>query len=98
MDMIPRVTAADIKAAATRLFGTVVHDIAGVVSGPAVFAPRLAAFVTIENTEEVLADDDGSVIDLLGGIPARELVAEHGTPGKAAQAINARIKREWGVA
>jgi hypothetical protein len=99
MDMqIPRITAADIKAAAVRLAGTVILDVAGVVSGPAVYSARLAAFVSIDNTDAVLADDDGSVIDLLAGIPARELVAEHGTPGKAAQAVNARIKREWGAA
>lgn len=91
----PRVTAADLKAAATRLAGTVILDLAGVVTGPAVYVPRLEAFASIDSTDEVLATDDGSVIDLLDGVPARELVAEHGTPGRAAAAVNARIRATW---
>jgi hypothetical protein len=96
MDMqTPKVTAADLKAAATRLLGTVIHDIAGVVSGPAVYVPRLEAFAAIEDTTAVLADDDGSVIDVLNGVPAREVIALHGTAGRAAAAVNAELRRTW---
>jgi len=91
----PKVTAAALSAAATRLAGTVVLDLAGVVSGPAVYAPRLAAFVSIDDTTDVLGDDDGSIIDLLGGIPAREVIALHGTPGRAAAAVNRELRAEW---
>lgn len=91
----PRITAASLREAATRLFGTVILDVAGVVSGPAVYSARLAAFVSITDTEDVLAEDDGTVIDLLSGRPARELIAEHGTPGAAAAAVNAELRREW---
>jgi hypothetical protein len=91
----PRVTAADLRDAATRLFGTVILDVAGVVSGPAVYSSRLAAFVSISDTDDVLAEDDGTVIDLLAGTPARDLLAEHGTPGRAAAAVNARLRTEW---
>jgi len=91
----PRITARELAAAATRLFGTVILDIAGVVSGPAVYRPILEAFVSIDDTDEVLAEDDGTVIDLLAGVTARELIAEHGTPGRAAAVVNARIRREW---
>ena len=92
---IPKVSAADLKAAATRLAGTVIHDLAGVVSGPAVYVARLEAFVAIEDTTAVLADDDGVVIDLLDGVPARELVAEHGSAGKAAAAVNRHLRAVW---
>lgn len=91
----PRVTAADLRDASTRLLGTVILDVAGVVSGPAVYSARLAAFVSITDTEQVLAEDDGTVIDLLSGIPARDLITEHGTPGRAAAAVNAELRREW---
>lgn len=94
----PRVTAADLKAAATRLLGTVILDIAGVVTGPAVYLPRLAAFAAIEDTAEVLGDDDGTLIDLLAGIPARELIDQYGTAGRAAAVVNARLRAEWASA
>lgn len=91
----PRITAADLAAAATRLLGTVVLDVAGVVSGPAVYVPRLAAFASVEDTTAVLGEDDGTIIDLLAGVPARDLIAEHGTAGRAATAVNARLRAEW---
>jgi hypothetical protein len=91
----PRITARDLAAAATRLLGTVVHDVAGVVSGPAVYLPRLEVFASIDDTDEVLGDDDGTIIDLLDGVPARDLIAEHGTPGRAAAVLNARVRAAW---
>jgi hypothetical protein len=91
----PRVTAADLRSAATRLLGTVVLDLAGVVSGPAVFVPRLAAFASITSTDELLGDDDGTLIDLLSGVPAREVIAEHGSAGAAAAAVNRALRAEW---
>jgi hypothetical protein len=93
---IPRITAADIKAAATRLAGTVVQYVEDNTTGPAVYKPRAEAWASIDGHD--LGSDDGTVIDLLDGVPARDLIDAHGTPGKAAQAVNARIKREWTVA
>lgn len=91
----PRITAGDLRSAATRLLGTVILDVAGIVSGPAVYVPRLAAFTAVHSTDEVLGDDDGTLIDLLGGIPARELIAEHGSAGAAAAAVNRALRAEW---
>jgi len=91
----PRVTAADLRSAATRLFGTVVLDLAGVVSGPAVYVPRLAVFASITSTDEVLGEDDGTLIDLLSGVPARELIAEHGSAAAAAAAVNRDLRTAW---
>jgi hypothetical protein len=94
----PRITAADVAAAATRIAGVVIHDLAGVVSGPAVFVPRLEAFVAITDTDEVIADDDGTVLVLVQPGEARDLIAELGTPGRAAQAVNRRVAAEWKAA
>ncbi len=91
----PRITAADLRSAATRLLGTVVLDVAGVVSGPAVYVPRLGAFASIEATDEVLGEDDGTLIDLLDGVPAREWIAEHGSAAAAAAAVNRALRAEW---
>jgi hypothetical protein len=94
----PKITAADVAAAATRIAGVVIHDIAGVVSGPAVYAPRLEAFVAITDTDEVIAADDGTVLVLVQPGEARELIDTHGTPGRAAQAVNRRVAAEWRAA
>jgi hypothetical protein len=91
----PKITATDLKVAATRLLGTVVHDVAGVVSGPAVYLPRLAVFASVDDTDKVLGDDDGTLIDLLDGTPARDLIAQHGTASAAAKALNARVRAAW---
>jgi hypothetical protein len=91
----PRISAADIKAAATRLAGTVVQYVEDGTIGAAVYKPRMAAFVSIESTDDILGDDDGTILDLLDGVPARELVEEHGTPGRAAAAVNRHLRAVW---
>jgi hypothetical protein len=89
-----RITAADVAAAATRLLGTLVLDLATMTIGPATYLPRLAAFATIDGQE--LGPDDGSLIVIPGAEPGRvqDLIAEHGTPGRAAQALARTVRAE----
>lgn len=89
----PRVTAADLAAAATRLFGTVVLDVADMSTGPARYLPRLEAFQTIEG--EDLGADDGTLIPLILPGTAGDLIREHGSPGRAAAAVTKRLRAEW---
>jgi hypothetical protein len=89
----PRVTAATIAAASTRLFGTVVLDVADQIAGPAIYEPRLEVFRTIDGDE--LGEDDGTLIVLVEPGIARDLIAEHGTPGRAAAAVNRELRRVW---
>lgn len=88
----PRITAATLTAAATRLAGVVVLDLADRMIGPATYRARLAAFETIEGDE--LGADDGSLIVLVGPGRAAELIAEHGTAGRAAAVLNRELSRE----
>lgn len=92
----PKISAATLAAAATRLLGTVILDLADLTTGPALYQPRLGAFATIDGEE--LGEDDGSLIPLIEPGEARELIAEHGTPGRAAAALNARLRSEWAAA
>jgi hypothetical protein len=87
----PRISAAALAAAATRLVGTVVLDLADLTVGPARYLPRLQAFAAIDSDEE-LGADDGTLIDLLSGVPAREVIELHGTPGRAAAALNRELR------
>jgi hypothetical protein len=88
----PRVTAAALAAAATRLLGTVVLDVADRLVGPAVYLPRLAAFQTVDG--EDLGDDDGTLVVLVAPGVAADLIAEHGTPGRAAAVVNRELRDE----
>lgn len=86
----PRITAADLAAAATRLAGAVVLDLADSTVGPATYLPRLAAFATIEG--EDLGPDDGTLVVLVLPGTARDLIAEHGTAGRAAAAVTRDLR------
>lgn len=86
----PKVTAAALAAAATRLLGTVVLDLADLTVGPALYEPRLDAFRTIEGDD--LGADDGTLVVLVQPGTARDLIAEHGTPGRAAEAVNRELR------
>lgn len=88
----PKVSAADLKAAASWLLGTVVEFVEDATVGPAVYKPRLAAFVTVSGDD--LGSDDGTIIDLLDGLTARDLISLHGSAGEAAKAVNARLRAE----
>lgn len=92
----PKISAATLAAAATRLLGTVVLDLADLTTAPALYQPRLAAFATLEGEE--LGADDGSLIVLIEPGAARDLIAEHGTPGRAAAALTAALRSEWSAA
>jgi hypothetical protein len=90
----PRITAADLTAAAARLLGTVVLDLADRTVGPALYEARLEVFRTLEGDD--LGADDGSLVVLVTPGAARELIAEHGTAGRAAAALT-REHRAAGV-
>jgi len=90
----PRVSAATLAAAATRLFGTVVLDLADLTVGPARYLPRLEVFAVIDG-DEVLGEDDGTLLVLVAPGTARDLIDTYGTPGRAAAAVNARLRAEW---
>jgi len=92
----PKITAAAIAAAATRLLGTVVLDVADMTTGPALYRPRLEAFETIDG--EALGEDDGTLVPLIQPGTAADLIREHGTAGKAAAVVNARLRTEWRIA
>jgi hypothetical protein len=93
MSTAPKITAAALAAAATRLFGTVVMDVADRLTGPAVYQPRLEAFLTIDGDD--LGEDDGTLVVLVPPGHASELIRAHGTPGRAAAYVNAELRREW---
>jgi hypothetical protein len=87
----PRITAAAVAAAATRLLGTIVLDVADMTTRPATYLPRLAAFAEIDS-DELLGDDDGTLIVLVQPGTARDLIDAHGTPGRAAAALNRDLR------
>lgn len=88
----PRISAGTLAAAASRLLGTVVLDVADRLVQPATYLPRLEAFATIDGDE--LGADDGTLIVLVAPGAARELIAAHGTPGRAAVALNRELAPE----
>jgi hypothetical protein len=90
MSTRPRITAAAITAAATRLAGTVVLDLADLTVGPALYLPRLDAFATIDGDD--LGVDDGTLIVLVAPGRARDLIDEYGTPGRAAEAVTRELR------
>lgn len=90
---IPKITAAAIAAAATRLMGTIVLFVEDHSTGPAIYRPRLDAFATIDG--EDLGADDGTVIPLIQPGTADELIAAHGSAGRAAAALNRQLRAEW---
>lgn len=89
---VPRISAAAIAAAATRLAGTVVLDLADRLVGPALYLERAEMFQTIDG--EDLGADDGTLIVLVQPGTARDLIEEHGTPGRAAAALNSELATE----
>jgi hypothetical protein len=87
----PRISAAVLAAAATRLAGAVVLDVADHLTKPAVYRARLEMFETIEGDE--LGPDDGTLIVLVLPGTARDLIDEHGTPGRAAAVLNRELAK-----
>jgi hypothetical protein len=88
----PRITAADIAAAATRLAGAVVLDVADLSVGPARYLERLEVFTAIDDADEILGDDDGTLVVLVFPGTARDLIEQHGTPGRAAEAVTRELR------
>jgi hypothetical protein len=86
----PRIPAAAFAAAATRLFGVIILDLADMIAGPAVYRARLELFETIDGEE--LGADDGSLIVLADRHRVDELLEQHGTPGRAAAALTAELR------
>jgi hypothetical protein len=86
-----KITAAVIAEAATRLAGAVVQFVEDSTIGAALYRPRMEAFLAINGAEE-LGADDGTIIVLLAPGRARDLLDEHGTPGRAAAAATAELR------
>lgn len=86
----PRVTAAALAAAATRLAGSVVLDLADMLVGPALYDARLEVFRTLDGGD--LGADDGTLIVLADRRAVDALLAEHGTPGRAAVALTRELR------
>ncbi len=87
----PRVTAADMVAAASRLAGAVVLDVADLTVGPARYLPRLEQFAAIDS-DDVLGDDDGTLVVLVQPGTARDLIEQHGGAGRAAVALTRELR------
>lgn len=85
-----RIPAAAVASAATRLFGTLVLDVADMTVGPAVYKPRLAAFETMEG--DLLGDDDGTLIVLVQPGEVADLIDTHGSAGRAAAALARELR------
>lgn len=89
----PRIAARDFVAAAARLFGVIVLDVADLTIGPAVYRARLAVFEqTTVDGDLITSDDDGSLIVLADRRRVDELLEVHGTPGRAAAALTAELR------
>jgi len=86
----PRISAADLLAAATRLAGAVVLDLATMTTTPARYLARFDVFETIDGDE--LGPDDGTLIVLVQPGTARDLINEHGTAGRAAIAVTRELR------
>lgn len=89
----PRILAAHIADAATRLAGAVVQFAEDHTIGAAIYLERLEAFESIDRAD--CWADDGTIVVLVQPGEAMDLLREHGTPGRAAAAVNARIRTEW---
>jgi hypothetical protein len=87
----PRVLASAITAAAARLTGTIILDLADMVAGPALYDARLGVFRTLDGDD--LGEDDGSLIVLVEPGTVDELLREHGSAATAARIVTA-IARE----
>lgn len=86
----PRIGARDLLAAAARLFGTIVLDVADMTTRPAIYLPRLDAFATIDGDE--LGADDGTLIVLVTPGTAADLIAEHGSAAAAAAVMTRDLR------
>jgi hypothetical protein len=87
-----KITAAVVAEAATRLAGAVVQYIEDATIGAALYKPRQEAFLALDG-ETPLGDDDGTIIVLLPPGRARDLIEEHGTPGRAAAAATRELRQ-----
>jgi hypothetical protein len=87
---LPRVTAATVTAAAARLFGTIVLDLADMMVGPALYDARLNMFRTLDGDD--LGDDDGTLIVLVTPGEVDTLLADLGSAAAAARALTALVR------
>lgn len=86
----PRITAAALSEAATRLLGTVLLDLADLSVVPALYQPRRDVFLTLDGDD--LGSDDGTLIPLVMPGTAQDLITEHGTAGRAAAAVTRELR------
>jgi hypothetical protein len=92
----PRVYASAITAAALRIAGTIVLDLADLTCGPALYDARLSAFRTLDGDD--LGDDDGTLIVLVTPGTVDELLRQHGSAGAAAAVLTEQARALVGAA
>lgn len=88
----PKITAAVLRDAASRLLGAVVQFVEDATVGPAVYVPRLAMWQSIDGTEEWA--DDGTIVVLSEPGEPWELLREL-PAGEAVKVVNRRLRAEW---
>lgn len=88
----PKISAAVLREAASRLLGAVVQFAEDATVGPAVYVPRLAMWQSLEGEE--LGSDDGTIVVLVSPGEPMDLLRDM-TAGEAARLVNARIRLEW---
>lgn len=91
----PKISAAILRDAATRLLGAVVQFVEDSTVGAAVYVPRLAMWQTIDGEE--LGADDGTIVVLVQPGEPMDLLRSH-TAGEAARIVSARLRAEWSAA
>jgi predicted nucleic acid-binding protein len=89
----PKISAAALAAATTRLAGAVVLFVEDMTTGPAVYRARLEVFETVDGDQ--LGADDGTIVVLADRARVDALLSEHGTPGRAAAALTRQLRAEW---
>jgi hypothetical protein len=89
----PKISAAALAAAATRLTGAVVLFIEDHTIGAAIYRPRLDAFQAIDGDD--MWEDDATIIVLVQPGEAADLIAAHGSAGAAAAAVNRDLRMVW---
>jgi hypothetical protein len=88
----PKIPAAVLRDAATRLLGAVVQFVEDATVGAAVYEPRLAMWRTLDGAD--LGEDDGTIVVLVApGVPMDLLRSQ--SAGSAAAEINKRLRAEW---
>ena len=85
----PRITAADVRGALSRLRGVIILDVADLSVAPALFDPRAGEFHDLAGNP--LGPDDGSLIVLVDHDQAAEVLEAAGRPCDAAAILSRQV-------